>query len=58
MTKLKPFSGKASQCCKNFFGKVYFVEDILESAFRSLLDHSRQSLLEVLNISNVLNVAI
>ena len=58
LTKLKPFSGKASQCCKNFFDKVYFVESILESAFQSLFDHSRQSLLEVLNILNVLNVAI
>ena len=25
VTKLKPFSGKARQCCKNFFHKVYFV---------------------------------
>ena len=58
VTKLKPFSGKARQCCKNFFDKVYFVESILESAFQSLFDHSRQSLLEILNISNVFNVAI
>ena len=57
VTKLKPFSGKSRQCCKNFFDKVYFVESILESDFQSLFDHSRQSLLEVLNISNVLNIA-
>ena len=57
VTKLKPFSGKARQCCKNFFIKIYFVENIWENAFQSLFDHSRQSLLEIFNISNVLNVS-
>ena len=54
--ELNLFSGKARQYCKNSFDKVYFVESILESVFLSLFDHSRQSLLEVLNISNVLNI--
>ena len=58
VAKLKPFSGIPRQCWKNFFDKVYFAQSILESAFQSLFDHSRQSLLEILNISNVLNVAI
>ena len=26
VTKVKTFSGKARQCCKNFFHKVYFAE--------------------------------
>ena len=39
--------------CENFFYKVCFVGRLLESAFQSLFDHSRQSLLELLNISNV-----
>ena len=47
-----------NQCCNNFFDKFYFIESILEGTFESLFDHSRQSLLEVLNISNVLNVSI
>ena len=55
---MKLFSGKARQFCKNFFDKFYFNESILESAFQSLFRHSRQSLLEVLNISNALNVPI
>ena len=58
VTKLKPFTGKARQYCKNFFDKVYFVESFLESAFQSLFDYSRQSLLEFFNILNVLNVSI
>ena len=58
VAKLKPFSGIPRQCWKNFFDKVFFAQSILESAFQSLFDHSRQSLLEILNISNVLNVAI
>ena len=57
VTKMKLFSRKARQCCKDFFDKVYFIESILESAFQSLFDHSRQSLLEVLNISNFVNVS-
>ena len=55
---MKLFFGKVRQCCENFSHKVYFVRRFLESAFQSLFDHSRQSLLEFLNISNVLNVSI
>ena len=55
---MKPFFGKARQFCKKFFDKVYFVESYLEKAFKSLFDHSKQPLLEFLNISNVLNVSI
>ena len=52
------FLGKARQCCKSFFYKVYFVEWFLENAFKSLFDHSRLSLPEFLNTSNVSNVSI
>ena len=55
---LKIFEWRSWNRLKNFFDKVYFVESILESASQSLLDHSRQSLLEILNISNVFDVAI
>ena len=41
VTKVEPFFGKAKQCCKNFFDKVYFVESSLEHAFKSLFDHSK-----------------
>ena len=58
VAKVKPFFGKARQFCKKFFDKVYFVESYLEKAFKSLFDHSKQPLLEFLNISNVLNVSI
>ena len=58
LTKLKPFSGKARQCCENFLYKVCFVWSFLENPFQLLFDHSRQSLLQFLNISNVLNVSI
>ena len=40
------------------FAQVCFVWGFLENTFQSLLDHSRHSLLEFLNISNVLNVSI
>ena len=30
---MKPFSGKARQCCKNFFHKVYFAENF-KNAFK------------------------
>ena len=36
VTKMKLFSRKVRQCCRNFFNKVYFIEGILESAFQSL----------------------
>ena len=49
---------KARECCENFLHKVCFVGSCLENVFQSLFDHSRQSLLEFLNISNALNVSI
>ena len=58
VTKLKPFSGKARQCCKSFLHKVCFVGNLLENAFQSLFDHFGLPLLEVLNISNALNISI
>ena len=58
VTKMKLFSGKARQCCKTFLDKVYLVESFSENIFKSLFDHSRQSLLEFLTILNVLNVSI
>ena len=58
VAKLKLFSGKARKCCENFFHKACFVGSILENAFQSLFDHSRKSLLEFLNILNILNIFI
>ena len=56
MKKLKPFSGKARQCCENVLHEDGFVGSILGNAFQSLFDHSSQSLLELSNILNVLNI--
>ena len=55
---MEPFFGAVRQWCKKFFDKVYFGESFLENAFTYLFDHSRQALLEFLNILNVLNVSI
>ena len=58
MAKLKPFFGKARQSFADLLNSKLVIGSFLENVFQSLFDHSRRSLLDFLNISNVLNVFI